>query len=65
MQRDEEDPEKRAKLYYSKLPPNIHEKTVMLVDPMVTNIVFIVSSVFVFHFKKVAGFVQNWKNKNS
>jgi len=34
LQRDEHDPEKRPKLYYSKLPPDINKKSVILVDPM-------------------------------
>jgi len=34
IQRDETDPEKRPVLYYSKLPPDIAKKTVILVDPM-------------------------------
>lgn len=37
MQRDEEDPEKKAKLYYSKLPKDINTKKVMLVDPMLAT----------------------------
>jgi len=36
-QRDESDPLKRAKLFYSKLPLNIHKKKVLLVDPMVAT----------------------------
>jgi len=34
IQRDETDPEKRPMLYYSKLPRDIGEKFVILVDPM-------------------------------
>jgi uracil phosphoribosyltransferase len=37
IQRDEEDPEKRPKLFYSKLPPNISQMTVILVDPMLAT----------------------------
>jgi len=37
MQRDEEDPEKKAKLYYSKLPPNVDSMTVLLCDPMLAT----------------------------
>ena len=34
VQRDEEDPEKKAKFYYEKLPSDISERQVYLVDPM-------------------------------
>jgi len=37
MQRDEEDPEKKAKLYYSKLPPGVKEMQVLLCDPMLAT----------------------------
>jgi len=37
IQRDEEDPEKRAKLFYDKLPPNIQALKVLLVDPMLAT----------------------------
>jgi len=37
MQRDEEDPEKKAKLYYSKLPPKVENMTVLLCDPMLAT----------------------------
>ena len=36
-QRDESDPLKRAKLFYSKLPKNISKKQVLLVDPMLAT----------------------------
>jgi len=36
-QRDESDPLKRAKLFYSKLPKNISKKKVLLVDPMLAT----------------------------
>jgi uracil phosphoribosyltransferase len=36
-QRDESDPEKRAKLFYSKLPANIRKMKVILVDPMLAT----------------------------
>jgi uracil phosphoribosyltransferase len=36
-QRDESDPLKRAKLFYCKLPKNITEKKVLLVDPMLAT----------------------------
>jgi len=34
IQRKEDDPEKRPKLYYSKLPPDVAKRHVILVDPM-------------------------------
>ena len=37
IQRDEEDPEKKAKLFYSKLPPTITQKQVIIVDPMLAT----------------------------
>eukprot|EP00941_MAST-03F_sp_MAST-3F-sp1_P002009 g2009.t1 len=37
IQRDEEDPEKKAKLYYSKLPSDISSRQVLLVDPMIAT----------------------------
>eukprot|EP00462_Mataza_sp_D1_P013750 CAMPEP_0175155014 /NCGR_PEP_ID=MMETSP0087-20121206/20710_1 /TAXON_ID=136419 /ORGANISM="Unknown Unknown, Strain D1" /LENGTH=148 /DNA_ID=CAMNT_0016442063 /DNA_START=186 /DNA_END=632 /DNA_ORIENTATION=+ len=37
IQRDEEDPEKRAKLFYSKLPSSIASGTVVVTDPMVAT----------------------------
>lgn len=37
IQRDEEDPEKRAKLFYSKLGPNVAKQHVLLCDPMVAT----------------------------
>ena len=37
IQRDEEDPEKRAKLFYSKLPKDIASRQVLVVDPMVAT----------------------------
>ena len=37
IQRDEEDPEKRAKLYYSKLPPDVASRHVILCDPMLAT----------------------------
>jgi uracil phosphoribosyltransferase len=36
-QRDESDPEKKAKLFYSKLPKDIASKKVVLVDPMLAT----------------------------
>ena len=36
-QRDESDPEKKAKLFYSKLPKDIEHKKVILVDPMLAT----------------------------
>lgn len=35
LQRDETSPEKAAKHYYTKLPTNIHQKVVLLCDPLV------------------------------
>jgi uracil phosphoribosyltransferase len=37
IQRDEDDPEKRPKLYYSKLPEDIKDKHVVLCDPMLAT----------------------------
>jgi uracil phosphoribosyltransferase len=37
LQRDEEDEHKRPKLYYSKLPKDVSERTIMLVDPMLAT----------------------------
>jgi len=37
LQRDEDDPLKRPKLYYSKLPPDIAKRQVLLVDPMLAT----------------------------
>lgn len=37
IQRDEADPEKRPKLFYSKLPPDITTKQVLLCDPMLAT----------------------------
>jgi len=37
IQRDELDPKKRPKLFYSKLPPGIKDKHVILVDPMLAT----------------------------
>lgn len=37
IQRDETDPEKRPKLFYSKLPPDVRDRYVMLVDPMLAT----------------------------
>mmetsp|Transcript_9949 Transcript_9949/g.18834 ORF Transcript_9949/g.18834 Transcript_9949/m.18834 type:complete len:172 (-) Transcript_9949:52-567(-) len=37
IQRDEADPKKTAKLFYSKLPHNISELKVFLVDPMLAT----------------------------
>ena len=37
VQRDEEDPEKRPKLFYSKLPPDVMDKQILLVDPMLAT----------------------------
>lgn len=37
IQRDEEDPEKRAKLFYSKLGPRVAKQHVLLCDPMVAT----------------------------
>eukprot|EP00514_Thraustochytrium_sp_LLF1b_P001350 CAMPEP_0184522260 /NCGR_PEP_ID=MMETSP0198_2-20121128/8186_1 /TAXON_ID=1112570 /ORGANISM="Thraustochytrium sp., Strain LLF1b" /LENGTH=219 /DNA_ID=CAMNT_0026913073 /DNA_START=55 /DNA_END=714 /DNA_ORIENTATION=- len=37
IQRDESDAEKKAILFYSKLPPNISELQVLLVDPMIAT----------------------------
>ena len=36
-QRDEEDPEKRPKLFYDKLPKDIAKRQVLLVDPMLAT----------------------------
>lgn len=36
LQRDETSPEKTSKHYYTKLPSNIHNKVVLLLDPMVS-----------------------------
>lgn len=37
VQRDEDTPEKKAKLFYSKLPPDIKNRQVLLVDPMIAT----------------------------
>jgi len=37
IQRDENDPNKTPKLYYSKLPNNIHSYSVILLDPMLAT----------------------------
>uniref|UniRef100_A0A7S3V2X3 uracil phosphoribosyltransferase n=1 Tax=Aplanochytrium stocchinoi TaxID=215587 RepID=A0A7S3V2X3_9STRA len=37
IQRDEADPEKRPKLFYSKLPPDVAECEVLLCDPMLAT----------------------------
>eukprot|EP00947_MAST-08B_sp_MAST-8B-sp1_P000181 g181.t1 len=37
VQRDESDPEKRPKLFYSKFPPNLPERDIILVDPMLAT----------------------------
>ncbi|GBG30714.1 Uracil phosphoribosyltransferase [Hondaea fermentalgiana] len=37
IQRDENDPEKKAQLLYSKLPPHIKERKVVLCDPMLAT----------------------------
>ncbi len=37
VQRDEEDPEKRPKLFYSKLPPKITQQKVVVCDPMLAT----------------------------
>lgn len=37
IQRDESDPEKPAKLYYSKLPEDISSKYILLCDPMLAT----------------------------
>lgn len=37
IQRDEEHPEKIAKLFYSKLPPEIKDLYVLLCDPMLAT----------------------------
>ena len=37
LQRDEEDEHKRPKLYYSKLPKDVSERVIMLVDPMLAT----------------------------
>jgi len=37
VQRDESDPEKKAIYFYHKLPPDVANRTVMLVDPMLAT----------------------------
>jgi len=37
LQRDEEDPEKKAKFYYEKLPADITERDIYIVDPMLAT----------------------------
>jgi uracil phosphoribosyltransferase len=37
IQRDEEHPDKIATLFYSKLPPAIHDMYILLCDPMVSQ----------------------------
>lgn len=37
IQRDESTPQKTAKLFYSKLPEDVHSHTVMLLDPMLAS----------------------------
>ena len=37
IQRDESKPDKPAVLYYKKLPPNISDSFVILVDPMLAT----------------------------
>jgi len=37
LQRDETSPEKAAKHYYTKLPTNIHQKVVLLCDPLIAT----------------------------
>lgn len=37
IQRDESDPEKKPKLFYSKFPRNVKDFTIMLVDPMLAT----------------------------
>mmetsp|Transcript_5324 Transcript_5324/g.14391 ORF Transcript_5324/g.14391 Transcript_5324/m.14391 type:complete len:228 (+) Transcript_5324:245-928(+) len=37
IQRDEDDPGKKAKLYYSKMPPGMAQRHVLLCDPMLAT----------------------------
>lgn len=37
IQRDENDPEKKPILFYKKFPPNMENKTIFIVDPMLAS----------------------------
>lgn len=37
IQRDESDPEKRPKLFYSKMPPGVENMNILLCDPMLAT----------------------------
>lgn len=37
IQRDESDPEKKAKLFYSKMPPGVEDMYILLCDPMLAT----------------------------
>lgn len=49
IQRDESDPEKRPKLYYSKFPKDIVKKQVLLCDPMLVSSSYLLQCIYMLH----------------